>query len=133
MGYRLIAEAAMLLHFAFLCYVVFGGFLAWWRAAAFWPHLGFAAYALGIVTIEWPCPLTALEDWGRTRAGQEGLPTGFIDHYLTGVIYPEEHVLTARFVMAGVVGASWAGAAVLAARRRAAAGPPTPRAGVNKP
>ncbi|MFC4561371.1 DUF2784 domain-containing protein [Nocardiopsis mangrovi] len=118
MGYRAIADAAMTAHFAFLLYVMFGGFLAWRRPAAFWPHLCFAAYALGIVTIGWPCPLTTLENWARVRSGAAPLRAGFIDTYLTGVIYPTDQVLTARFVMAGVVAASWAGAAVLWRRRR---------------
>ncbi|MFC3998571.1 DUF2784 domain-containing protein [Nocardiopsis sediminis] len=119
MGYRLIADIAMLLHFAFLIYVMFGGFLAWRRPVLFWPHLGFAAYALGIVTVGWTCPLTTLEDWARVRSGGGPLRGGFIDYYLTGVIYPADQVITARFVMAAVVAVSWAGALVLWRRRRA--------------
>ncbi len=44
---------------------------------------------------------------------------GFIDRYLTGVIYPEDHVWTARIVLAIVVVVSWAGFVMRWRRRRA--------------
>ncbi|MDA8369849.1 MAG: DUF2784 domain-containing protein [Nocardiopsaceae bacterium] len=113
MGYALIGEAAMLLHFAFLAYVAVGGFLAWRWPTAFWPHLACAAYGLGIVAIGWDCPLTHVEDWARIRAGEEGLPEeGFISHYLTGVVYPERHLAGIRIAVAAVIALSWAGAAL---------------------
>jgi hypothetical protein len=34
------------------------------------------------------CPLTPLENYFRSRAGQAGYEGGFIDHYLMPVIYP---------------------------------------------
>ena len=33
--------------------------------------------------------VTDLENALRTRAGQSGYPGGFIEHYITGLIYPE--------------------------------------------
>ncbi|MDA2809002.1 DUF2784 domain-containing protein [Nocardiopsis suaedae] len=123
MGYRLLGEAAMLLHFAFLAYVTLGGFLAWRWPALLWPHALVAAYALAITLVGWDCPLTHVEDWARLRAGQAGLPSaGFVEHYLTGVVYPAEHLLTAQLAVAAAVAASWTGAAVLAVRRRARGG-----------
>ncbi|GAA1099069.1 DUF2784 domain-containing protein [Nocardiopsis composta] len=118
MGYRLLAEAAMLVHFAFLGYVVAGGFLAWRWPAAVWPHAAAACYGLGIIAIGWECPLTHVEQWARLRAGRQGLPEGFVDHYLTGVVYPEAYLEETRIAAAAVVLSSWAGAALLARRRR---------------
>ena len=118
MAYALIGNAAMLLHFAFLCYVVFGGFLALIRPKAFWPHLFVAAYALGIVLIDWPCFLTETENWARSNTGREVMEFGFIDHYLTDVVYPRKHLFTSRVVIAAIVGASSAGAAWRFARGR---------------
>ena len=125
MGYRLIADTAMVLHAAFLVYLVVGGFIAWRWRWTFWPHLATAAYGLGIATIGWVCPLTHVENWGRERAGQDRLPaSGFIDHYLSGFIYPAEHLITAQLVAAACVLGSWAGLAVLHWRDRRARSSP---------
>ncbi|WP_344970979.1 DUF2784 domain-containing protein [Salinactinospora qingdaonensis] len=110
MGYRVLADAAAVAHFSFLVYVLLGGFLAWKWPRAFWPHLACAAYGLGIVVIGWTCPLTYVENWARMRAGEAGLhPGGFIDHYLTGVIYPEQHLLLVQVLVGVVVAVSWGG------------------------
>src|SRR5690606_17457246 len=121
MPYELIGTAAMLLHFAFFGYVVLGGFLAWRYPRALRVHLGVAAYALGIVLIEWPCVLTELENWARLHTGREVMDKGFIDHYFTDVLYPREHLLTSRIAIAAVIAASWSGSARRLLRSRAAA------------
>ena len=51
MRYPLIADTVMAVHFAFLAYVVCGGFLAWRWPRMFWPHLAAAAYGLGTVVV----------------------------------------------------------------------------------
>lgn len=110
--YRVLADATMVLHFAFLAYVVFGGFLAWLRPWTFLTHLAAVSWGVLIIAFSLTCPLTPPEDYFRKRSGAEGLPGGFIDTYLTGVIYPEQHVDVARAIVAVVVAASWAGLAV---------------------
>lgn len=124
MGYRVLAEATMLLHFAVLAYIVFGGFLAWWRPRLIVPHVVMAAWGLLSITVGVECPLTVVEDWARRNAGQQGLGRGFIDTYLTGVIYPPEHLLAFQLLMVGVVLVSWLGLAVRSrsARRRTFSG-----------
>jgi hypothetical protein len=118
MGYRLVADAAMVAHFAFLAYLTVGGFVAWRWPRSIWAHVGVALYGLANVVVGWPCPLTHVENWGRARAGQETLPaTGFIDAYLTDVVYPGEHERLAQVLVALVVLVSWAG--FLLHRRRA--------------
>ncbi|MFL0580694.1 DUF2784 domain-containing protein [Dietzia sp. 179-F 9C3 NHS] len=125
MPYRLLADATMLLHAGFLVYLVVGGFLAWRWRRLIWPHLACAAYGLGIVVIGWDCPLTHVENWARERAGRETLPSsGFIDHYLTGVVYPAEHLLTAQLAVAACVLVSWEGVAVRWRRGRPAEAAP---------
>ncbi|MEU0487990.1 DUF2784 domain-containing protein [Nocardiopsis sp. NPDC006139] len=108
MAYRILADTAMVLHMAFLAYVLLGGLAAWKWPRALWPHLAATAYALGITLIGWECPLTHVERRARHHAGQEGLPpTGFIDHYLTGVVYPEEHLATVRLAAAALILLTW--------------------------
>ncbi|PZG15665.1 DUF2784 domain-containing protein [Nonomuraea aridisoli] len=109
MMYRLVADIAMVVHFAFLAYLAVGGFLAWrWRRTI---GLHLAVVAWGVLSVAGvDCPLTHVEDWGRRNAGQVGLPpSGFIDHYIEGVIYPEEHTNLARLGVAVLVLFSYVG------------------------
>ncbi len=116
MGYRLIADAVAVAHFGFLVYLLVGGFLAWRWPRTIWLHLATAMWGLGITVIGWECPLTHAENWARTRAGDEALPTtGFIDHYIAGVVYPHPYERVAQVAVAVVVVVSWVGFAV---RRR---------------
>ena len=118
MGYRVLADATMLLHFAFLVWVVAGGFVAWrWPRAIRW-HLLAGAWGLAIVVFGFNCPLTWVEDRAREAAGEAGLSRGFIDTYLTGVIYPERYLVQAQALVAVAVAISWAGFVL---RRRSAA------------
>ncbi len=119
MLYRILADAVMLAHFLFLVYLVVGGFLAWRWPKAWFPHAAVAAYGLVITAYGFVCPLTPLENDLRGRAGEDGLePTGFIDTYIEGVVYPEEHTLTARAAAAVVIAVSWIGAYLRHRRRR---------------
>lgn len=113
MGYRLIADAAMVAHFSFLAYIVVGGFMAWAWPRTIWSHGAVALYGLVNVLVGWPCPLTHVENWGRERAGEATLPgTGFIDHYVAGVVYPREHETLVQVLVAVVVLTSWIGFAI---------------------
>ena len=118
MAFHLFAEATMVLHFAFLAYVVAGGFLAWRWPNAIWPHLLAAGWGLATAVLRLNCPLTWLEDWARRRAGSPGLRHGFIDTYLTGMIYPERYTGLLQLLVGMAVTVSWGGALLRAADRR---------------
>lgn len=120
----MLAEVTMVAHFAFLVYVVLGGFLALRLPWTAFTHLAAVTWGVLIVVFDLTCPLTVPEDHFRRMAGQEGLPRGFIDTYLTGVIYPESHVGWVRAAVALIVLASWTALAVRLRRRRATAGRP---------
>jgi hypothetical protein len=115
--YRVLGELVMLLHFAFLAFVAVGGFLAWRRPQLLPAHLAAAAWGLVSATVGVACPLTGWEDALRRRAGQDGLARGFIDTYLTGVVYPEEHLLAVQVLVGALVVTSWIGFAVRARGR----------------
>ena len=89
MVYDLLADLVLLLHAAFILFVVLGGLLVlrWPRVA--WLHLPAAAWGALIALYGWYCPLTPLENHWRRLAGQQGYDTGFIQHYLLSFIYPE--------------------------------------------
>jgi hypothetical protein len=138
MGYRVLVTVILSVHFAYLAYVVLGGFLAWRWPRAFWPHLVAAAWGLAVVGIPLACPLTTAEDWARRRAGQAGLTQGFIDRYIEGVLYPSRYTVFLQVGVGLMVVGSWLGAYLRWRRRRPQstdpAGPPTdisPNTGVN--
>ena len=58
MVFRVLAEATMTVHFAFLVYVVAGGFLAWRWPWAIWPHLALAGWGFSTIVFGLDCPLT---------------------------------------------------------------------------
>ncbi|MGO1834667.1 MAG: DUF2784 domain-containing protein [Actinomycetaceae bacterium] len=119
MGYRLVADVAMGLHFAFLAYLVVGGFLAWRWRRTIWLHLAVAVWGVGSVVIGYDCPLTHAENWGRAHAGGQTLPsTGFIDHYLTGVVYPQDNLVLVQVAVAVIVVISWIGYLVTGRSRK---------------
>ncbi|MGW6375922.1 DUF2784 domain-containing protein [Rhodococcus sp. NPDC055112] len=118
MVFRVLAEATMTVHFAFLVYVVAGGFLAWRWPWAIWPHLVLAGWGFSTIVFGLDCPLTHLENWARHEAGEQGLRTGFIDTYLTGVVYPERYTTLLQALAGLVVLVSWTG--FLIRRRRPA-------------
>lgn len=104
-----LAEVVMTAHFAFLAYLVVGGFLAWRWPRTVVAHGLVAAWGLSSVVFEIECPLTDLEDRFRSAAGQQGLDRGFIDTYLTGVLYPPEYLRLIQLLVAVVVLFSWVG------------------------
>ncbi|MET9029245.1 MULTISPECIES: DUF2784 domain-containing protein [Nocardia] len=119
MLYRLLADATAVTHFAFVAYVVVGGFLAWRFGRTIWLHVLAVCWGFSTIVFGIDCPLTYLENWARERAGEQRLPSsGFIDHYITGVIYPESALGLVRAVVAALVVASWIGYG-WALRRRA--------------
>jgi hypothetical protein len=88
MAYRLLADAVVLLHTAFVVFVVLGGFLAWrWRWIA-WLHVPCAVWGVLIEYRGWICPLTPIENYFRAKAGLEGYRGGFIEHYIMPLLYP---------------------------------------------
>jgi hypothetical protein len=83
------ADAVVLLHLAFIAFVV-GGALLLWR----WPQL----VVLHVPAVLWGayaelsgagCPLTPLENRLRLQAGEGGYRGGFVEHYVLALIYPD--------------------------------------------
>ena len=65
------------------------------------------------------CPLTALERRVRAAAGIAPLPPeGFIDHYLTGVLFPASATGWVQSGVFAAIGVSWLAYAMAARRGR---------------
>ena len=87
--YRLLADLVVLVHFAFVVFVIFGGFLAARRRRVMPFHLAAAVWAALIEFLGWICPLTPLENHLRAKSGSGGYPSDFVAHYILPILYPE--------------------------------------------
>ena len=83
------ADIVVLIHFGFILFVIFGGFLTLKWRPLIWLHIPAAIWGALIEFTGWICPLTTLEKELRGNNGDGGYSTGFIEHYITPVIYPE--------------------------------------------
>ena len=99
----LFADAVLVLHLAFIVFVVAGGLLVWrfpWVAIA---HIPAVLWGIYIELSGNICPLTPIENRLRHMAGETGYTGGFIEHYLMPVIYPHGLTREIQFVLAGLV------------------------------
>jgi len=87
MTYRILAEIVLILHFCFVIFVVFGGLLVLRRHHLAWLHLPAVVWGVLIEWFWWACPLTTLENLLRQLGGEAGYTTGFIDYYISLVLY----------------------------------------------
>ena len=100
---RILADSILLLHLAFVVFVLLGGLLVIrWRWVA-WVHLPMVLWSSVVNWAAWICPLTPLENLYRSAAGQSGYEEGFIEHYLTPLIYPEGLTYEAGIVLGSFV------------------------------
>jgi len=88
MLFRRLADLVLVVHFAFVAFVVLGGLAAlkWPRIA--WVHIPVALYGASVEFLGFVCPLTPLEVWLRRRGGEAGYAGGFVEHYVTATLYP---------------------------------------------
>ena len=101
--YPLLTDLILLVHMAFVVFVLFGGLLVLrWRWVA-WAHLPAAAWGAIIEFTGWICPLTPLENWLREQAGQAGYRSDFITYYLLPVLYPDDLTHEVQLLLGTVV------------------------------
>ena len=99
MPYSLLANAVLLLHLAYILFVVFGGLaLPRWPRLA-WLHLPAVLWGAWVEFVNWTCPLTPLESTLLRLGGEPGFRGDFIDHYLAAMIYPEGLTRTAQIML----------------------------------
>jgi hypothetical protein len=118
MTFRILADGTVVLHLAFVVFVLFGGFLVarWPRVA--WVHLPAAAWGAWVEFAGWVCPLTPLENWFRAHGGRSAYTSTFIEHYLLPILYPASLSRELQWVLGGAVLLVNAVAYVIVFRRR---------------
>ena len=103
MGYRVLADAVVAFHLAFILFVLLGAALAFRWPRMVWLHLPCAAWGAWVELVGWICPLTPLEIELRRNAGLEGYSGGFIENYVIPVVYPEALNRTLQVVIGAAV------------------------------
>ena len=88
MIYLLLADALVVLHFAFIVFVVLGALTVYRWPKMVWAHIPCALWGAWIEITGGICPLTPIEFRFRRMGGTEGYAGGFIEHYLVPIIYP---------------------------------------------
>ena len=88
MPWRLAADAVLVLHLAFIVFAALGALLALRTPRVLWLQIPAALWGFLVEAAGWYCPLTTLENRLRQKAGDAGYAGGFIEHYLTLLIYP---------------------------------------------
>jgi hypothetical protein len=116
---RVLADAVLVLHLAFVAFALAGGLLALrWRWMP-WVHLPALAWAAFVEFSGTVCPLTPLENALRMAGGMAGYPGGFVEHYLLPLLYPAELTRTVQSVIgAGLVAFNGLAYAFVWRRRR---------------
>jgi hypothetical protein len=87
MIYRLFADITLILHFCFVTFVIFGGLLVLRRRFVLWLHLPALIWGVLIEFFGIICPLTTLENYFRGLGGEAGYEGGFIEHYVSALVY----------------------------------------------
>ena len=97
------ADVIVLVHFAFVLFVLFGGILlVWWRKLV-WVHLPAALWGMLIEFSGWICPLTPYENQLRQQAGLEMYDGDFVMRYIMPILYPEDLTRSMQIILGLIV------------------------------
>ena len=131
MTYLLLADAMVILHSAFIVFVVLGALTAYRWPKMVWAHIPCALWGAWIEITGGICPLTPFEVRFRRMGGTDGYAGGFIEHYLVPIIYPAGLTPADQLLLGGlVVAVNLSAYGFLLWRRRSGrpsdSGPPSP-------
>ena len=115
---RILADATVFLHLAFVVFVLLGGLLVLRRPRLVWLHLPAVLWAAWVELAGSICPLTPLENWLREQGGGAGYGTGFVEHYLLPLLYPASLSRALQWGLGGIVLAVNAAVYIVALHRR---------------
>jgi len=100
--YRGFADLVLVVHLAFVLFVVLGGLLVLRRPWIAWLQIPAAIWGLLIEYTGWICPLTPLENSFRMQGGDAGYSGGFIEHYIHALLYPAGLTRSSQVVLGSI-------------------------------
>jgi Protein of Unknown function (DUF2784) len=113
-----LADLLVVLHLAFVVFVVAGGLLVLRSPKLAWVHLPAAGWGAIVELTGWICPLTPVENWLRQRAGLDVYTGDFVARYIVPTLYPEGLTRESQLLMGtAVVGLNAAIYAIFLRRR----------------
>lgn len=100
---RLAADATLVVHLAYILFVVFGAALALRWGGTSLVHVPAAVWGVFVEVNGRICPLTTLENHLRRAAGEAGYRGSFVENYLLPVVYPDGLTRDVQMLLAGGV------------------------------
>jgi len=86
--FEIFSTLALLLHFSFILFVVFGAILILKFKKIIYVHIPAVAWGVYIELSHSICPLTHLENYFLKKAGKDQYSVDFIENYIFKIIYP---------------------------------------------
>ena len=86
--YEFAADLTLIVHFAFIIFVVFGALLFFVSTKIIYVHVPALIWGIYIEITHSVCPLTYLENWFLQKANLTTYSEGFIQNYLVPIVYP---------------------------------------------
>ena len=111
--YQVLADGVVILHLFFIVFVILGGMLVLVQPKIIWLHIPCVIWGILIELTGGICPLTPLELYLRSRAGESTYTGDFVFHYIEPIIYPEgltrelQILFSALVIMVNVVVYGW--------------------------
>ena len=87
--YEFAADLTLIVHFAFIIFVVFGALLFFVSTKIIYVHVPALIWGIYIEITHSICPLTYLENWFLQKANLTTYSEGFIQNYLVPIVYPK--------------------------------------------
>lgn len=88
MGYKITTDLVVVIHLAWILFLILGALVGRYVVWIKWLHIGGLAFSLLLQVFSWYCPLTYLEMWLRARHDPELSYTGsFIAYYAERLVY----------------------------------------------
>jgi len=88
MPFFILADMVVIIHFLFVLFVIFGGFLVLYKQGWAWLHIPAAIWGALVEFTGWICPLTPLENWLRIQGGGAAYASDFVERYIISFLYP---------------------------------------------
>ena len=86
--YELAANLTLIIHFAFILFVIFGALLFFITTKIIFIHIPAFIWGSYIELTHSICPLTYLENWFLHKANLTTYSESFIQNYLVPIVYP---------------------------------------------